>query len=213
MQRTYQLSEIAPTKADAEMAAMLVRAGRRCRFDSGAIIQQQGDTGDGFWLVETGKVSICRFAPSGTVTIFGVVGPNDLFGELAHFGGVVRQVDVVAETDVAMVHVDTKAINALLDAEPAFARWLLKSLAHQLRAALDRIDADRNLSAEDRTVRVLKEMISRDGSELRITQEALANHLGISRVTVGAVLNKLASAGLVRLAYRKIYVPNPDALT
>jgi DNA-binding GntR family transcriptional regulator len=48
---------------------------------------------------------------------------------------------------------------------------------------------------------------------LRITQEALANHLGISRVTVGAVLNKLASAGLVRLAYRKIYVPNPDALT
>jgi hypothetical protein len=45
MQRTYQLSDMAPTKADADMAALLVRAGRRCSFDAGTMIQQQGDTG------------------------------------------------------------------------------------------------------------------------------------------------------------------------
>ncbi len=212
MQRAYQLSEIAPTKADADMAALLVRSGRRCRYAAGTIIQQRGDPGDGFWLIETGKVAICRFAANGSSTIFAVLGPNDLFGELAHFGGVVRQVDVVAETDVSMVRVDTTAINMLLDAEPAFARWLLKSLAHQLRAALDRIDTDRTLSAEKRAVRLIKEMVSRDGPELHTTQDALANQLGISRVTMGAVLNKLARGGLVRLAYRKVYVPNPDAL-
>lgn len=213
MQRAYQLSEIAPTKVDADMAALLVRSGRRCRYAAGAMIQQQGDPGDGFWLIEKGKVAICRFAANGSSTIFAVLGPNDLFGELAHFGGVVRQADVVAETDVLMVRVDTSAINVLLDAEPAFARWLLKSLAHQLRAALDRIDTDRTLSAESRAVRLIKEMVSRDGPELHTTQDALANYLGISRVTMGAVLNRLARAGLVRLAYRKIYVPNPDALT
>ena len=213
MQRTYQLSDIAPTKADHDMAALLVRTGRRCRFDAGAVIQQQGDRGDGFWLIEAGDVSICRFGVDGGMTIFAVLGPGDLFGELAHFTGVARQVDVVAETDVAMVRIDTAAINGLLDAEPAFARWLLKSLAHQLRTALDRIDGDRTLSAEDRVKRVLTDMVRRDGPELNTTQEALANYVGVSRVTIGAILNRLCRAGLIRLGYRRIYVTNPDVLT
>jgi len=213
MQRTYQLSDMAPTKADADMAALLVRAGRRFRFDASAVVQQKGDRADGFWLIEAGNVSVCRFGAEGGVTIFAVLGPGDLFGELAHFTGVARQVDVVAETDVTMIRVDTAAINALLDAEPAFARWLLKSLAHQLRSALDRIDGDRTLSAEDRVKRLLKDMVTRDGPELHITQEALANYVGVSRVTMGAILNRLSRAGLIRLSYRQIYVTNPDALT
>jgi CRP/FNR family cyclic AMP-dependent transcriptional regulator len=213
MQRTYQLSDMAPTKADADMAALLDRAGRRFRFDASAVVQQKGDRADGFWLIEAGNVSVCRFGAEGGVTIFAVLGPGDLFGELAHFTGVARQVDVVAETDVTMIRVDTSAINALLDAEPAFARWLLKSLAHQLRSALDRIDGDRTLSAEDRVKRLLKDMVTRDGPELHITQEALANYVGVSRVTMGAILNRLSRAGLIRLGYRQIYVTNPDALT
>ena len=213
MQRTYQLSEMAPTKADDDMTALLVRAGRRYRFDASAVVQQKGDRADGFWLIEAGNVSVCRFGEEGGVTIFAVLGPGDLFGELAHFTGVVRQVDVVAETDVTMIRVDTAAINALLDAEPAFARWLLKSLAHQLRSALNRIDGDRTLSAEDRVKRLLTDMVTRDGPELHITQEALANYVGVSRVTMGAILNRLSRAGLIQLGYRQIYVTNPDALT
>lgn len=212
MQRTYQLSDIAPTKVDADMAALLVRTGRRCQFGEGAIIQQRGDTGDGFWLIEAGNVSVCRFGSDGSMTIYAVLGPGDLFGELAHFTGAARQVDVVAETDVAMVRTDTAAINGLLDEEPAFARWLLKSLAHQLRVALDRIDGDHNLSAEDRVVRVLTDMVARDGPELHMTHEALANFVGVSRVTMGAILKRMSGAGLVRLCYRKIIVIDPDAL-
>lgn len=212
MQRTYQLSDMAPTKADADMAALLIRAGRRCRFDEGAMIQQQGDKTDGFWLIEAGNVSVCRFGAEGGVTIFAVLGPGDLFGELAHFTKVARQVDVVAETDVVMVSVNTAAINTLLDAETAFARWLLKSLAHQLRSALDRIDGDRTQTAEDRVKRLLKEMVDRDGPELLITQEALANYVGVSRVTISTLLNRLSRAGLIQLGYRRIYVANPEDL-
>jgi CRP-like cAMP-binding protein len=202
-----------PTKADADMAALLVRSGRRYWFDASAVIQRQGDETDGFWLIESGNVSVCRFGTEGEVTIFAVLGPGDLFGELAHFTGVRRQVDVVAEADASLIRVDTPAINALLDSEPAFARWLLKSLAHQLRTALDRIDGDRTLSAEDRVRRLLKDMATRDGPELLTTQEALANHVGVSRVTMGAILNRLSRSGLIRIGYRKIYVANADALT
>jgi CRP/FNR family cyclic AMP-dependent transcriptional regulator len=101
MQRTYQLSEIAPARADGEMAALLLREGRRQHFGAHAIIQQQGDDPDGFWLVETGAVSVCRFGVDGGVTVFAVLGPGDLFGELAHFTRAARQVDVEADRGAA----------------------------------------------------------------------------------------------------------------
>jgi CRP-like cAMP-binding protein len=111
-----------------------------------------------------------------------------LIGELAQFEGVTLQVNVVAETDIALVRVDTAATDALLEAEPAFARWLLKSLAHQLRSTLDRIDGERILTAEDRVKRLLKEMVDRDGPALHVMQEALANYVAVSRVSMGAIL-------------------------
>ncbi len=206
MQRTYQLAEIAPTRADGEMAAMLFREGRRCRFAAGSVIQQQGDEIDGFWLVEAGAVSICRYGPDGTVTVYAVLGPGDLFGELAHFTSVSRQVDALAETDAALIRIDAAMIDRLLQQQPDFARWLLKSLGHQLRIALDRIEGDRLLSAEARVARVLADMVRRDGPALQTTQEALANHVGVSRVTVGQILGRLAQSSVIELGYRRIVV-------
>lgn len=213
MQRTYQLAEIAPTRADGGMAALLIREGRRCRFAAGAIIQHQGDAADGFWLVETGAVSICRFGSDGTITVYAVVGPGDLFGELAYFTGMPRQVDVLAETDAALIRIDTALIDRLFQQQPDFGRWLLKSLGNQLRIALDRIEGDRSLSAEARVARVLVGMVWRSGPELHTTQEALANLVGVSRVTVGQILGRLARSGVITLGYRRIVVTNLARLT
>ena len=148
MQRTYQLTEIAPTRAQGRLADLLLREGVACHFPVGALIQQKGDAGDGFWLVASGTVSLCRFAADGDVTVFGVLGAGDLFGELAYFAGTRRQVDAVADEASRLVRIGPALIERLLASEPEFARWLLKSLSNQLRAAIDQIDGERQLSAE-----------------------------------------------------------------
>lgn len=204
MQRTYQLSEIAPTRAEGAIAALLTQAGRRQHFAAGALIQQRGDAGGGFWLIEQGTVSVCRFGGEGDITVFGIMGAGDLFGEMAHFAGVPRQVDAVADKDVVLVRIDAALIDRLLDTEPNFARWLLKSLGNQLRAALDQIDRDRSLSARARIGLLLLDLARRDGPAIAITQQGLGELLGLSRVTVGQVLGELARAGLVELGYRQI---------
>lgn len=210
MQRTYQLSEFGPTRVEGRLATLLVQQGRRHRFPAGKLIQQRGDKDDGFWLVEAGTVNVCRFDAEGHVTVFAVLGEGDLFGELAHFAGLRRQVDAIAESDATLIRIDTRLVDHLLAEEPEFARWLLKSLAIQLRSALDRIDGERTLSAEARLIHVLAEMARRDGPELAVTQQGLAELVGVSRVTVGQVLGKLAKAGLVRLHYRRIFVPDVE---
>jgi CRP/FNR family cyclic AMP-dependent transcriptional regulator len=206
MQRTYQLSEIAPTHADRQIAALLAGTGRRQRFAAGELIQQQGDAGQGFWLVERGEVMACRFGSAGELTVFAVLGPGDLFGELAHFSDVSRQVDVLAESDVELVRIDPPLIDRLLETEPDFARWLLRSLTSQLRAALDRIEGDRILPAPARIARALDGLAGRSGPSIEITQQQLADFVGVSRVTVGQVLGRLEAAGAIERCYGQIVV-------
>lgn len=212
MQRTYQLTEVAATRAEGALAALLRREGRLLRFPAGALIQQQGDAARGFWLVEAGTVSLCRFGADGGVTVFAVLGPGDLFGELAYFAGVARQVDAVADSAAVLVRIDAPLVDRLLAETPDFARWLLKSLANQLRLALDRIDGEGRLSAEARLAAALAAMVRRDGPRVAVTQQALGELIGVSRVTAGQILRRLAAAGVLRLEYRRILITDPERL-
>lgn len=212
MQSTYHFSAIRPTRADPALAALLRRAGRKMVFSAGQFVQQQGDGSDGFWMIEAGRVAICRFGAEGAVTVFAVLGPGDLFGELAHFAGTPRQVDAIAEEPAELVRVGAAQVDRLLAEEPHFGRALLSSLAHQLRLALDLIDRERSLTAEARIARLLLDMADREGSELALTQQSLADRAGVSRVTAGQVLARLEQVGAVRRGYRRIAVANRAVL-
>lgn len=212
MQRTYQLSEMPANRVEGELAALLAREGRRLRFAAGQVIQLHGDVGDGFWLIEAGTVTLCRIDADGDATVFAVLGSSDLFGELAHFAQVPRQVDALAESEAVLIRIDATLVERLLASEPAFARLLLRSLANQLRGALDRIDNDRTVTAEARIARALAEMARREGSELALTQQSLADYVGVSRVTAGQVLRKLARMSLISVGYRHLVVRDFAAL-
>ena len=223
MQRSYQLEPRIPVRAEGEIAALLGAAGRRRSFGAGAVIQQQGDATGGFWMIERGRVMACRFGRDGELTVYAVLGPGDLFGELAHFGGLPRQVDALADSDATLVHIDAAAADRLIATSPDVARWLLASLAHQLRTALDRIESDRNLSADARIARALADLARIGGAvagedrgadadrEVGVTQQELADLVGVSRVTAGQVLARLEQAGLIRRGYRCIRITNAAA--
>jgi len=212
MQSTYQFSPIGPTNANPALAALLRRAGRTIAYASGQVIQQQGDRGGGFWMIESGRVALCRFGADGDVTVFGEMGAGDLFGELAHFAGTPRQVDAVAEEEAVLVRVGAAQVDRLLAEEPDFARALLASLSNQLRLALDQIDRDRSLTAEARIARLLIDLTEREGSEIPVTQQSLADRAGVSRVTTGQVLALLEHVGAIRRGYRRISVTNREEL-
>lgn len=90
--------------------------------------------------------------------------------------------------------------------------WRLKSRANQLRTALDRIDGTQRLSAEARMIRALTDMARRDGPHIALTQQALGDLIGVSRITIGQLLRRLGAAGLVALRYRGIELMDVAAL-
>lgn len=184
----------------------LARWGHERPFDDGQFIQHQGDAGDAFWAVVEGHVSIGRFAEDGAFTAFAVLGPRDLFGELAFFTGVPRQVDALASGPARLIAIDRPLLRRLMSADLGWAELLLRSLSRQLAGALDIIDAERRLSSVDRLAQLLAIMArdSDSGDRVQATQQQLADLLGLSRVTLGAALRELVAQGRVEQGYGRI---------
>lgn len=212
MQRTYQFSEIGPTRAQQGLIDLLKSVGHRQIYSRGKMITQQGDVADGFWLIETGEITIGRFSADGNLTVFAVLGAGDLVGDLACLSAVPRQVDAFAEEDAVLFWVDQQTVEQLLATEPHFSRWLLRSLATQLRAALDRVESKRTLSAKTRLARFIADLAHRDGPVIKVTHQALADFMGVSRVTIGDILSKLAAQGVLAIGYRQIEVIDEQKL-
>lgn len=188
-----------------ELAQLSARAHVQ-HFSGGQFIQHQGDPGDAFWAVADGHVTIGRHSEDGVFTHFAVLGAGDLFGELAFFTGVPRQVDAIAEGRASMIAIDRALLRRLMEADVGWAELLLRSLSRQLASALDMIDAERRLSATERLAHLLV-IMARDGEPsgtVRATQQQLADLLGVSRVTLGAALGELAKRGQVERRYRHI---------
>lgn len=193
-----------------ELAQLSARARAR-RFSDGQFIQHQGDSGDAFWAVVDGHVSIGRYAEDGRFTLFAILGAGDLFGELAFFTGVPRQVDAIASGEAQMIAIDRPLLRELMAADVDWAELLLRSLSRQLASALDGIDAERRLSTVERLAALLATMArdSVDGVTVRATQQQLADLLGVSRVTLGAALGELAHSARVERGYGKIRLSRP----
>ncbi|WP_095012011.1 Crp/Fnr family transcriptional regulator [Tsuneonella mangrovi] len=213
MQRTYHFSEIGPTRAEGDIFALLVSVGRRHSFAAGSQVLHRGDQPTGFWLIESGHLMACRFGRDGERILYGVLGKGDLVGELACLTHLPQQVNAIAEDAVELVWIDLPQIDRLLANEPRFARWMLASMAHKMRTALDRIESDYSLSAQVRIARVLADLATSDGPDLEITQQEMADFVGVSRVTVGKILSDFAAKRLVDLGYGKISVTDPNGIT
>lgn len=188
------------------MLAALIAAGRRKRFASGTQVLHRGDPGTGFWLIESGHVMACRFGSEGERTLFAVLGPGDLIGELACFAGLTQQVHAITEGEAQLVWIEMSQVDRLLGEGPLFAKWLLGTLANKLRLALDRVEGVHNLPARARVARVLADMAANEGPEIKITQQQLSDFVGVSRVTTGQILTELEAESLIERHYGRIKV-------
>jgi len=217
MQRSYHFDLAERTRLSPAERDRLVAMAPARRFADGQFVQQQGDPGDAFWAVVEGHVLVGRYAEDGGFTAFAVLGPGDLFGELAFFTGVPRQADALASGPARLVAIDRPLLRRLMAADVGWAELLLRSLGRQLAGALDIIDAERRLGSADRLLRLLRMMaVDADaeadgGTSVRATQQQLADLLGVSRVTLGAALRDLTARGLVATGYGRIrLVPGSD---
>jgi CRP/FNR family transcriptional regulator, cyclic AMP receptor protein len=212
MQRTYHFELDARTNLPVELTQRLATESQHRHCADGSWILQRGDVGDGFWLILKGQVIAGRYGDEGNFLVYAVLGAGDLFGELAFFTDAPRQIDAIADGPAELAWIDGARVKGLLRDEPEFAYVLLRSLANQLRASLNRIEEAATLSISARCARMLADLAERGGARVELTQQGLADLLGTSRVSVGKALSEFAAEGQIERGYGWIAVTNPKQL-
>ena len=200
---------LTPATQDALRAAAPAR-----RFAPGALIQQRGDEAAGFWLIEAGSVAVGQFLDHGEFRAVGLLGPGDSYGELAVLSGRPRIADAVARETSVLRHIPAAAFERALADDPMSRRAVMGGLAAQLQETLTVMAGIRRGTSTARAAAVLANLAGHSASPRRIsvTQQEIADLLGVTRATANAALRDLESAGLIRRHYGVIEVPDARKL-
>ncbi len=113
-----------------ELYDLLGRAGEPESFSAGAVIFQEGDKGDGMYVLQSGTVEI-----KDGERVVETVEPPGLFGEMALIESEPRSLTAVAGADAEVVEISARQFWVLVHETPRFAHLVMSVMAHRLRRA------------------------------------------------------------------------------
>ncbi len=190
------------------------------RYEAGNIVLREGDPGDTCYILQRGRARVTRQHADGRTITLTNLGPGEIFGELAMFGGEVRSASVEALDDVQAVAILAGDLKRLLNDHPEIAVKLLGALGEKLREANARIARQSFQKVSSRVAGVLAELAETgshvDGPPREVvvqsTQADLAQLAGTSREAASRFLATLQRAGVVTTRRGRIVVHDTAAL-
>ena len=108
-------------------------------FPRGHTVFAEGEPGDRLYIIISGKIKIGRCLPDGRENLLTIMGPSDVFGELAVFDPGPRTSSATTITEVRAVSMDRDALRAWIADRPEIAVQLLRVLARRLRRTNDNL--------------------------------------------------------------------------
>ncbi|MGH9264405.1 MAG: Crp/Fnr family transcriptional regulator [Acidimicrobiales bacterium] len=204
--------------SDEERRSLLGRARRR-RFRRGEVVFHEGDPGDALHLVDKGHLIVQRSTPLGDVATLLVLGPGDVFGELAVVDPAPRNATVAALDPAETLSVHRDVFDELRARHPGLDRMLVNSLAAEVRRLSGLLVEAHYVAAEKRVYLRLLDLARCFGGpgegaavSIPLTQEQVGHMAGTTRPTTNRVLRAAEEAGIVRMARGHIEVLNRDGL-
>jgi CRP/FNR family cyclic AMP-dependent transcriptional regulator len=198
-----------------EEVQLVLSIARRRKFGRGEVVFHQEDPADTLHLIAKGRFVARVTTPLGDTAILSVLGPGEMFGELALLGGEeARRSATVAALEPAetrSVHrIDFERLRAR---NPQTAGVLIAILAGQVERLSKHLVEALYVPADRRVVRRLVEVAELFGDGVvPLTQEDLAGLAGTSRATVNRVLREEEERGTVKLGRGRTTVLDTEAL-
>jgi CRP-like cAMP-binding protein len=213
LERNLLFRGLAPAALD-QIARLCVRRS----YEENAVIFSQLDPGDALFGVITGRVRISASSAGGREVFLNIMEPGDTFGEIALLDGRARTATARTMAISELLVVTREQFLSLLARDLQLTDHLLKLLCGRLRWVSEFAEESALLSVPARLARRLLSLgrfHGRDvgGSiELRISQDEMANFLGLSRQIVNQHLQDWKAHSWVGLGRGKIVILDGRAL-
>ncbi len=174
---------------------------------------------DNVYLVKEGRVKLSRANAEGREVILDILGPGEIFGELALAGEGRRSHNAEALDDTLVCIIACRDFEELLRRHPEMALRVMKLIGLRRRELEMRLeDLVFQPLAGRLTIALLWQaqrhgITEADGSvRIPISQKDMAYLIGASREAVAEQLAELKRQGLVKTSYRTIRLTDPAGL-
>ena len=167
----------------------------------GAAIFGEGDAGNGFYVVQKGRVKIFKLSFDGKEQILHVLGDGEPFGEVAVFAGRSFPANAMALERSRIFFLPRQAFVELMGQEPAMAMNMLAVLSIRLKKFAQMIES---LSLKEVPGRLATHLLllsdqqgGADSLTLSITKAQLASLLGTIPETLSRILARMSKEGFI----------------
>ena len=199
-----------PPQLEASELDALIAMGVQRSYRRGALILNEGESGDSMYFLLKGRVRVFGSAPTGKEITYGSIEAGEYFGEMALDGGS-RSASVEALEACVCSVVSNAHVLAFMHDHSHFAVQLLHTLTERARSATS---AARDMALLDVYAR-LSQTLSRLAvpdtahAEQRIiqtpvTHAELAAFVGASREMVSKLMKDLERGGYIQVDNRRI---------
>jgi len=179
-------------------------------------VYRRGDAGDEMCIVLSGGVKVSTLSEDGKEIIFDLLTEGDFFGELSLIDSKPRTATVTTLVPSVLVILERDFLMSFMEENPATAIRLLHILAHRLRAVDTFLEEVLFFDSETRLakrVMALKDIYGKAVGnaaqiEIKVSQQDIANLVGITRESVNKHLKKWERAGIVSLQQGRLTICN-----
>jgi CRP/FNR family transcriptional regulator, cyclic AMP receptor protein len=169
-------------------------------------IVEKGDAATELFVLLRGRAKVGTPGVDGSHAAINVMGPGDVFGEVAILDGRPRSATVTTLEECETAIVDKAAFNDLLAASPTIAVKLLNVLARRVRELTTRIEDRAFLDVPARLAKQLLWLARNHGVEsgsavridLRLSQQELGELIGATRESVNKQVREWARSGILK---------------
>ena len=189
----------------------LAELGFQRHYRSGALLIQEGETGDTIYIVLQGRLRAFLGDGNGKELSLGFYGPLEYVGEMSLDGGPrSANVEAVAATTCSVV--SRPVLLSYIAAHPEFALELMARLIHRARLATQSAGNVALIDVYGRLVRLLNQWAIEPNAlgERRLserpTHQEMAQHLACSREMVSRLLKDLETGGYIAVRARWIWL-------
>jgi CRP/FNR family cyclic AMP-dependent transcriptional regulator len=196
---------------DAEAFEQLGRYAKSATLKRGATIYSKGDPGNSLYVVISGTAKMSISSPDGRSAILNLIGPGEIFGEIALLDGGERTADATANTNCEVFIIDRREFIPFVRSQPALAMKFIELLCARLRWTSDQVE---QIILQDLPGRLASAVIrlterhkaTQGGRAIAITQQEISEMVGMSRESINKQLRAWASRNWVRLEHGAIVV-------
>ncbi len=200
LSRCYLFKQLELEKLDE-----LLAFSRLQRFAAKDVVFLKGDPGDSLYAIVSGRVGITTTSEGGKEIFLNILGPGEVFGEIALLDGKERTAGARALDPAELLRVDQADFLPFLERNPTLSIRLMRILCERIRWTSDIIEDTIFLDIPHRLAKRLLTLVNQYGKptregitiDIKLTQENLGQMLGVTRESVNKGIRALEAQGII----------------